>query len=71
MNVPEDARTTGSRPEVGDEVEYLPGLHAIVTDIREGTLYLRAGPREWPVENTGALRVKRPRAQRIAERDIW
>ncbi|MFF3742671.1 hypothetical protein [Streptomyces kronopolitis] len=58
-------------PEVGDEVEYGPGLHAFVTDIRKGDYYLRSyGRREWPVENPEELTVKRTRAERIAAGDL-
>lgn len=58
-------------PEVGDEVEYAPGLHAVVTDIRKGDYYLRSyGRREWPVENPEELAVKRTRAERIAAGDL-
>lgn len=59
------------QPEVGDEVEYGPGLHAVVTDIRKGDYYLRPyGRREWPVENPEELTVKRTRAERIAAGDL-
>ncbi|MEU9120179.1 hypothetical protein AB0C96_10005 [Streptomyces sp. NPDC048506] len=61
----------GRRPQVGDEVEYAVGRRAIVTDIRNGTPYLRrAGRREWPAEDPDALRVRRTRTQRIADGDL-
>ncbi|AZS74852.1 hypothetical protein DDE74_31460 [Streptomyces lydicus] len=62
----------GQRPQVGDEVEYALGRRAIVTDIRNGVLYLRvAGRREWPAENSDSLSVIRTRSQRIADDDVW
>ncbi|MFI7101052.1 hypothetical protein ACIBK8_16970 [Streptomyces sp. NPDC050161] len=60
-----------TNPGVGDEVEYAPGLLAIVTDIRRGVPYLRSGPRQWPVDDTSALRVRRSRERRISEGDVW
>ncbi|MGX1855056.1 hypothetical protein [Streptomyces sp. NPDC055299] len=64
-------RESSPQPEVGDEVEYAPGRHAVVTDIRRGDYYLRTyGRREWPVENPEELRVKRTRAERIAAGDL-
>ncbi|REK88781.1 hypothetical protein DY245_19080 [Streptomyces inhibens] len=58
-------------PEVGDEVEYVPGFRAVVTDIRKGVPYLRRpGCTEWPAEDSGALKVTRTRAERIADGDF-
>ncbi|MFI0784937.1 hypothetical protein ACH4Q6_04960 [Streptomyces lydicus] len=63
--------TTDRLPQVGDEVEYDRSRLAIVTDIRKGIPYLRAGGRkEWPAPDPGALRVSRTRAQRIADGDF-
>ncbi|MFF7231295.1 hypothetical protein [Streptomyces sioyaensis] len=65
------SQASAAQPEVGDEVEYGPGLHAVVTDIRKGDYYLRTyGCREWPVENSEELTVKRTRAERIAAGDL-
>ncbi|MFI9076276.1 hypothetical protein ACIGW8_07195 [Streptomyces sioyaensis] len=59
-------------PDVGDEVEYAPGLVAIVTDIRKGVPYLRGfGRREWPAPAPDDLRVTRKREQLIADGDLW
>ncbi|MFM9368584.1 hypothetical protein [Streptomyces sp. Da 82-17] len=53
-------------PEVGDEVSDGRAL-AIVTDIREGVVWLRADGREaWPADRPDELTVTRTRAQRIA-----
>ncbi|KPC59322.1 hypothetical protein [Streptomyces chattanoogensis] len=58
--------SVGRLPEVGDEVEYVPGLRAVVTDIRKGVRYLRRpGYPEWPVRDPDALKVTRTRAERI------
>ncbi|MYT30915.1 MULTISPECIES: hypothetical protein [unclassified Streptomyces] len=55
-------------PAVGDEVEYAPDRVAIVTDIREDVVILRRpGYPEWPATDPKQLRVKRTRAQRIAD----
>ena len=57
-------------PEVGDEVAHNDGV-AIVTDIRQGTIYLRSyGLREWPVEDPASLQVTRTRAERGEADDL-
>ncbi|WP_336052378.1 hypothetical protein [Streptomyces sp. CA2R101] len=63
--------TTRKLPEVGDEVEYVPGRLAVVTDIRKGVPYLRRpGIKEWPVRDPTTLVVRRTRAERIAAGDF-
>lgn len=60
-----------TQPGVGDEVEYAPGVRAVVTDIRRGIPYLRQpGRPEWPAEEPDHLRVVRTRAERIEAGDL-
>lgn len=60
----------GQGPWVGDEVLEATGARhrrGIVTDVRDGVLWLRgSGPKEWPVRDVARLTVIRTRAQRVA-----
>ncbi|MGW3984342.1 hypothetical protein [Streptomyces mirabilis] len=60
---------TEQLPGVGDEVMD-SGVRAIVTDIRQGVIWLRANGRdEWPAEEPRQLKVTRTRVERIADGD--
>ncbi|MFF3645603.1 hypothetical protein [Streptomyces sp. NPDC002564] len=55
---------------VGDEVREGAST-ALVTDIRNGVVWLRSpGREEWPADDGRALRVTRTREQRIAAGDV-
>ncbi|MFC9654116.1 MULTISPECIES: hypothetical protein [unclassified Streptomyces] len=57
-------------PQVGDEVEYTPGLRATLTDVLDGVPILRGpGGLEWPAADPEGLRVTRTRKQRSADGD--
>ena len=59
--------TTHSRPWVGDEVLADDDVRAIVTDVRDGVLWLRASGREdWPAQDPKLLTVTRRREERAA-----
>ncbi|MEC4020453.1 hypothetical protein [Streptomyces sp. H27-D2] len=62
--------TGDALPGVGDEV--MEGrTRAIVTDIRAGVVWLRAGRRaEWPAEDPKRLKLTRTRAELIAAGDL-
>ncbi|MCG0068447.1 hypothetical protein CFC35_41610 [Streptomyces sp. FBKL.4005] len=60
---------TEQLPGVGDEVTE-DGTRAIVTDIRQGVVWLRApGRDEWPAADPRRLKVTRTRRERIAAGD--
>ncbi|WP_190133295.1 hypothetical protein [Streptomyces mashuensis] len=61
--------TANGRPSVGDEV--MEGrTRAVVTDIRQGVLWLRApGRAEWPARDPKQLKVIRTRGKRRAAGD--
>lgn len=59
--------TAHSRPWVGDEVLADDKVRAIVTDVRDGVLWLRASGREgWPALDPELLTVTRTREDRAA-----
>ncbi|MEV6940774.1 hypothetical protein AB0N07_01875 [Streptomyces sp. NPDC051172] len=68
---------TGARAEVGDLVEDSQGRHAIVTDIKQGKIWVLRPPTggtttQWETDAPASLHVLETRASRLSrERITW